>query len=71
MMCSFDVDGNMTDADGVAYLYTNEAHTSGTYNDATFRKTIDYIETLTGFDFFANVPTALQTTAEAQSASLW
>lgn len=71
MMCSFDVDGNMTDADGVAYLYTNEAHTSGTYNDATFRKTIDYIETLTGFDFFANVPTSLQTTAEAQSASLW
>lgn len=71
MMCSFDGDGNMTDADGVAYLYTNEAHTSGTYNDATFRKTIDYIETLTGFDFFANVPTSLQTTAEAQSASLW
>ena len=71
MLCSFNALGDMTAADGVAYLYTNEAHTSGTYNDATFRKSIDYIETLTGFDFFANVPTALQSIAETHTASLW
>ena len=71
MKCSFNALGDMTAADGVAYLYTNEAHASGTYNDTTYRKSIDYIETLTGFDFFANVPTALQSIAETHSASLW
>ena len=71
MKCSFDGSGTMTAASGVAYLYTNEAHSNCTYNDSTFRTTIDAIETRTGFDFFANVPAALQTAAEAQSASLW
>ena len=71
MKCSFNAGGDMTAASGVAYLYTNEAHSGCTYNDATFRKSIDYIESLTGFNFFANVPAALQTTAETQTASLW
>ena len=71
MKCSFDGSGTMTAASGVAYIYTNEAHSSGTYNDSTFRTTIDAIETRSGFDCFANVPAALQTAAEAQSASLW
>ena len=71
MKCTFNASGTMTAASGVAYLYSNEAHASGTYNDATYRKTIDYIETLTGFDFFANVPAALQDAAESTSASLW
>ncbi len=72
MYCTFDGSGNMTGASGVAYLYTNEAHPApATYNDATFRKSIDYIEGLTGFDFFANVPAALQSTAESTNDSLW
>ena len=71
MKCSFNALGDMTAADGVAYLYTNEAHTSGSYNDAAYRKSIDYIESLTGFDFFANVPAALQSIAETHTASLW
>ena len=69
MKCSFDAGGNMTAAQGVAYLFENRAYTSGTYNDC--RTTIDAIETLSGFNLFANVPTVLQASAESSSASLW
>ena len=69
MKCTFNAQGAMTEASGCAYVFTNEAHTSGTYSSGI--TTIDAIEARAGFDFFANVPTALQTTAEAQSASLW
>lgn len=69
MKCTFNAQGAMTGASGCAYVFTNEAHTSGTYSSGI--TTIDAIEARAGFDFFANVPTSLQTTAEAQSASLW
>lgn len=69
MLCRFNAQGDMTSASGCAYVFTNEAHTSGTYSSGI--TTIDAIEARAGFDFFANVPTSLQTTAEAQSASLW
>ena len=69
MKCTFNAQGAMTEASGCAYVFTNEAHTSGTYSSGI--TTIDAIEARAGFDFFANVPTSLQTTAEAQSASLW
>ena len=58
-------------ANGVAYLFTNEAHSGEKYTDSKFRTTIDAIEERTGFDFFANVPPDLQDAAERQSASLW
>lgn len=71
MKCSFDGSGTMTAANGVAYLYTNEAHKNESYNDAKFRTTIDAIEERTGFDFFVNVPPDLQETAERKIISLW
>ncbi len=71
MKCSFGTDGTMTAAKGVAYLFTNEAHSGDKYTDAKFRTTIDAIEERTGFDFFANVPQSLQDAAEQQTASLW
>ncbi len=71
MKCSFDGSGAMTAANGVAYLYTNEAHKNESYNDAKFRTTIDAIEERTGFDFFVNVPPDLQETAERKNSSLW
>ena len=71
MKCSFNGNGAMTAAKGVAYLFTNEAHSGDKYTDTKFRTTIDAIEERTGFDFFANVPADLQNTAEQQSASLW
>lgn len=71
MKCSFGADGTMTAAKGVAYLFTNEAHSGDKYTDAKFCTTIDAIEERTGFDFFANVPKKLQDAAEQQNASLW
>ena len=69
MKCSFDTSGNMTAAKGCAYVFTNEAHPGMDYNSA--RTSIDAIEQRAGFDFFANVPAALQNAAESSSASIW
>ena len=71
MLCSFDSSGNMTDAHGIAYLYTNAPHTGTTYNAAEFVTTIDAVELRCGFNLFANVPEALQNVAEQQTAQLW
>lgn len=69
MMCSFNGSGDMVSASGCAYLFTNEAHVGAAYSDGL--TTIDAVETLAGFDFFHNVPSALQSAAEAQTSALW
>ena len=62
MKCSFSSQGEMNAAVGCAYLVnTNSSNTAPTST------TIDAIESRTGFDFFANVPSSLQTTAESQT----
>ena len=62
MKCTFSSPGEMSAAVGCAYLVdTNSSNTAPT---AT---TIDAIESRTGFDFFANVPSSLQATAESQT----
>ena len=72
MKCSFSSPGVVSGAIGCAYLCTNEAKPSNKVSDLPgYQYTIDYIETLAGFDFFANVPTAIQTTAENTKTSLW
>lgn len=69
MKCSFNTSGSMTGAQGIAYLFTNEAHAGANYAD--FATSIDEIERRSGFDFFANVPADLQTTAENMTSQLW
>lgn len=64
MLCSFDGYGTVTAASGAAYVYENKAN-SGKYYDAGYQTTIDAIEQRAGFDFFANVPSALQEAAES------
>ena len=66
MLCSFDEYGHMVSASGGAYLYTNEAHSGVKYNNSAFKRSIKDIETLTGFDFFANIPAHLQEDAEEE-----
>ena len=66
MKCSFSSDGEMTAAVGCAYLV--DTNSSNIVPTAT---TIDAIESRTGFDFFANVPSSLQTTAESQTYSFF
>ena len=61
MKVSF-TNGTPTAAVGAAYLL-NHQNSGATRQEVT----IDDIETLTGFDFFAHVPTSLQNTAEAET----
>lgn len=71
MKCSFNSSGTtMTNAKGVAFLYTNEAHT-GNYYDSDYRTTIRAIEDRTHLNFFANVPAAFQDAAEQTSTLIW
>lgn len=69
MKCSFDTTGQMTDAKGCAYLFTNAEHADSKYSD--FTTTIDAVEQRAGFDFFPAVPAALQSKAESSSVGLW
>jgi DNA/RNA endonuclease G (NUC1) len=69
MKCSFNSSGVMTSASGCAYLFTNEAHSGDSYS--SFITTIDAVEQRAGFDFFANVPSSLQASAEASRTPLW
>ena len=70
MKCSFNAGGTMTAAQGIAFIYTNEAH-SGNYYDAAYVTSIDAIETRTGYDFFHNVPANLQNSAESNTSHSW
>jgi len=69
MKCTFN-GTTMTGAQGIAYIFTNEAH-SGYYYDSDYITTIDAVEARAGFNFFANVPTSLQNAAEATATALW
>ncbi|MGM9790954.1 MAG: DNA/RNA non-specific endonuclease [Candidatus Cryptobacteroides sp.] len=66
MKCSFDASGAMTAAVGCAYLFdTNSTNVAPTV------VSIDAIESRTGFDFYTNVPAALQNSAESQTYSFF
>lgn len=64
MMCHFDGSGNVTSASTSAWIFENKANTGG-YSDSKFKTTVDAIETRTGFNFFANVPSEIQEAAES------
>ena len=66
MKCTFSSQGEMSNAVGCAYLVDTNSS-----NIAPTATTIDAIESRTGFDFFANVPSSLQTTAESQTHSFF
>lgn len=61
MKCTFNSSHEVTAAKGVAYITPDNA-TNTTYTG--WKTTIDAVEEITGFDFFTNVPTALQNAAE-------
>ena len=73
MKCTFN-GTTITGAQGIAFVYTNEAH-SGNYYANTFVTSIDAIEERAGFNFFANVPGdyegGLQNTAESNTNHYW
>ncbi len=71
MRCSFNTSGEMTAAEGIAYIFTNESHTGDSYSESEFVSTISDIEDRAGFNFFPNVPPDLQTKAENFATPLW
>ena len=73
MKCTFS-GSTITGAQGIAFVYTNEAHT-GNYYNSTYVTSIDDIEERAGFNFFANVPGdvsgGLQYNAERNTNHSW
>ncbi len=70
MKCSFNTSGTMTAAQGIAFIYTNEAHT-GNYYDSAYVTSINAIEDRAGFNFFAAVPDNLEDSAESNTNHTW
>ncbi len=69
MKCTFNSSGDVTNAQGIAFVYTNASHSGENYvSGAT---SIDAIEARAGFDFFAKVPAAKQNAAEANTDHGW
>lgn len=64
MRVSFNNSGVPQSAIGAAYLVEHVASPTIQY------VTIDYVESLAGFDFFANVPTSIQNSAEATATPI-
>lgn len=64
MKVSFNADGEVTAAKGAAFLLNHE---TGTKQEKTIRQ----MEALTGFDFFTNIPSTYQNSAEGTFTSLF
>lgn len=66
IMCTYNSSGEITAANGCAFIVeTNSENTAATVTS------IDYVESKTGFDFFANIPDSFENAAEAQSVIFW
>lgn len=63
MKCSFDSSGTVTSAKAIGYIIPHNAPKNTYYS--RYAASIDKIESITGWDFFANVPKAIQEKAEA------
>lgn len=62
--------GEITSASAIGFWFPHREYNSDTehYYDSSFVVSVDQIETWTGFDLFTNLPSALQTTAEANTS---
>ena len=71
MKCTFNSNGTMTDAKGCAYVLENRAYDNNSSSELPkYQVTIQSMEQRTGFDFFPNLPSNLQS-AETTKSSLW
>jgi endonuclease G len=61
----YDALGNISDARSVGFWFENKRYTD-TYTN--YAVSVDNIESWTGFDFFANLPDGVETTAEKNSS---
>lgn len=59
--------GSITGALAIGFWYEHKQYTTQDYSNSAYVKSVDQIETWTGFDFFANLPENLQATAETNT----
>ena len=71
MACTLNGSGEVTGAQGIAFVYTNKSHTGDNYYDTSYVTSIDSIEQRAGFNFFASVPATYQNSAEANTNHNW
>ena len=64
MKVTYNSSGEVTGAIGAAYLFDHQS------NAPQQNKTIRQLETLTGFNFFANIPSAFQESAETSFTNM-
>jgi len=57
--------GQITAASAIGFWFTHEAHSGENWQN--FAKSVDYIEQMTGFNFFANLPPSVEATAETNT----
>lgn len=67
MKCRFDSAGELKDANGCAYLFTNVSHSGESYS--SFITSIDAIEERSGIDFFPFVTQRLEKLEKADTAA--
>ena len=60
--------GTVTTASAIGFWLPHQDLMDESYSDSKYVVSVDQIETWTGFDLFANLPSALQTTAEANTS---
>lgn len=65
MRCTLDSSGTVTSAAGCGYLFNNA---SGAARSVV---TIDAVESITGFDFFHNIPDSLESAAEGTATAFF
>lgn len=59
-------DGTVTDASTIGFWIKHDRYSGVTATD--FNKSVDEIEALTGFDFFANLPDSVEASAESNAS---
>lgn len=59
--------GSITNASAIGFWFPHQEYIGTSFSNSSYVKSVDQIETWTGFDFFANLSAALQSTAEANT----
>ena len=57
--------GQITAASAIGFWFTHEAHSGESW--VNYAKSVDYIEQMTGFNFFANLPPSIEASAETNT----
>lgn len=60
--------GTITDASAIGFWFEHKQYTNSDFSNSTYVKSVDQIEAMTGFNFYVNLPSALEASAEANTS---